>query len=996
MTMAMLRLIIRKVVVLGILACLGLGLALAINTGTAYAGAGVVIEPGHGSGDPGATNYGVGLLEKNANLGIALKLNALLQQSHYPTIMCRSDDSIDCDEDWDMDMANAVGADLFISIHNNASVYSSASGTETWYVPLTPGHISFASSVHNNMVQAIRAYGYNIYDRGTKIPAPQDGWMIGRSQMPAILVECAFVSNTTEALLLLNPDFQQAVANGIFQGILDYLPPPSSVQFPVFNWDSVPTATGYEMELLSQPPEDPNGFPSIYRLGSGITTYTYWFGDTRDMAAGTYYWRAAAYNGGGYIGSPTIAQSFTVPKVSIVNPLNGQFLTTPHPVFQWSPISGASGYGIELLTQEPENPNGKDASQYRIGVGATSGTTWNGDIQGLSAGTYYYRVIAWNNYGMITGFSDTDSFTIAEVNITSPLNGQTLSTQFPVFQWDPVSGATGYGIELLDQPPENPNSTTASQYRIAIGATSGTTWNGDIRGLSAGTYYYRVIAWNQDGFITGFSDADSFVAPKVTLNSLSWTDATSPYFSWQAMSGATGYGIELLDQPPENPNSTTASQYRMAVGATSDTFWDGSTVSLLGGTYYYRVIAWNDNGFIGGFSDAASFEVIRPNLNTITWDSPLNPRFSWSAVAGATSYEIELLEPNTAPTNPNGTSQDPNRLSSGVTGETYWAGDTSSLVPGVYFYRVIAYDNSGVLGTYSNAGTFTATLPSMSVTGSGAYNICDQGGSVLATAQAGEITTVSSSGSLYSIVVSNGFNATIASPVRMVPHGGTILEINEMSPYNRYRGIIEIAYSSVSNKLWAVNELNMQDYLKGMGEEPESWPGMTTGQYGEFLKVSAVAFRSYTFDVLVKKNKHPGESFEICNDPGSCQWYIGYTRETHGSNLSSAVDQTYGQVLNYGGLCARTPYFSDCGGRTLSASEKGWNYPWCITKSEAGICDGHNPRGHGVGMCMDGARQRNRAGWNYDSVLHYYYTLDAGFGNVQNPTVRVGIFSVSI
>ncbi len=391
---------------------------------------------------------------------------------------------------------------------------------------------------------------------------------------------------------------------------------------------------------------------------------------------------------------------------SIISPYNGQDLDTQFPVFTWSHVSGATGYGIELLTQEPENPNGTGPSQYRIAVGATSGTTWNGDIQGLSAGTYYYRVIAWNQDGFIAGFSDTDSFTITEVNITSPLNGQTLSTQFPVFQWDHVSGATGYGIELLDQLPENPNSTTASQYRIAVGATSGITWNGDIRGLSAGTYYYRVIAWNQDGFITGFSDADSFVAPKVTLNSLSWTDATSPYFSWQAMSGATGYGIELLDQPPENPNSTTASQYRMAVGATSDTFWDGSTISLLGGTYYYRVIAWNDNGFIGGFSDAASFEVIRPNLNTITWSDHNHPYFSWTDVTGADEYEIELLKEGTYPIAPNGVTEDPNRLAWARTTNAFWYGDTTDMEPGVYYYRVIARSAGSVLGTYSNAGWF--------------------------------------------------------------------------------------------------------------------------------------------------------------------------------------------------------------------------------------------------------------------------------------------------
>lgn len=897
--------------------------AVAARPAPASAGSSLVyIEPGHGA-NTGAYSSPGAYYEDTINLDIALRLNDLLVQNGYPTFMARTDNSKSLSgsqEDVDMDQANAMGAGVFISIHNNSSTAPSAGGTETWYYPVSNSG-PFASLVHTNMLRSISNFGYNVYDRGIKIapniPASpgrqKDIWMIDRAQMPAALIEGLFVSNPTEAILLLNPLMRQSIAGALFDAIRGTIPAGSTVQFPLFQWNKVTGATDYEIELLTQMPapgEITGTGHSQFAMAHGVTMNEFWPGDTRGLKAGTYYWRVIARDAGhNPIGLYTAAKSFEVPKPTISPKLNGQSLQTQYPSFGWSAVQGATSYGIELLNAPPTagEANTTAASVHRIAVGMASATTYKGDIRGLKPGTYYYRIISWNGNGFVGGFSDYDSFTVPKPTITNPIGGATLTSQFPRFTWLAVPGATSYGLELLRAAPTaaERNGNTASVNRIAAGLTTGTAWNGDIRGMGAGIHYYRVIAANAAGLLGGFSDTDFFVVPKPTLQAIDWSGGeTAPKFRWNAVDGATGYGIELLNAPPENPNDASPSVHRIAATLTgANTFFQGSTAGLLSGTYYYRIIATNQNGLLGGFSDAVAFSV---------------------------SQKI----------------------------------------------------------TVSSIG--------------GPYNIVDQNGTVLANALTGSNASVSYAGGVYRITSPTGYSTSTASYIRFIPVSpSTVLQVLNMPEYNSYRGAIEVRFSAASGKLWAINELDLESYVRGMGEEPETWPGGggepvgNATQYQEFLNLSSVAFRSYAYDVAVKKNKHPGEPFDLCNEPDSCQWYIGYSREMQGNNLSAAANATAGQVVIDNGAPVRVPYFSDCSGRTLSAAEKGWNYPFCNSVSDAPFCTGHVQRGHGVGICMNGARWRAASGVDYSSIIHYYLAVDPGFGNIGNPTVRVALFSLN-
>jgi len=113
----------------------------------------VFIDAGHGDRDPGA--IGFGLYEKTANLDIALRLKAKLEAAGFDVVMSRTSD-INHTLDEIVNMANSSHADIFLSIHNNASISPYAHGTETyWNSNGVSGSSQFASLVQSNLVSQI-------------------------------------------------------------------------------------------------------------------------------------------------------------------------------------------------------------------------------------------------------------------------------------------------------------------------------------------------------------------------------------------------------------------------------------------------------------------------------------------------------------------------------------------------------------------------------------------------------------------------------------------------------------------------------------------------------------------------------------------------------------------------------------------------------------------------------------------------------------------------
>jgi N-acetylmuramoyl-L-alanine amidase len=213
----------------------------------------IVIDPGHGGHDPGAQSRGV--VEAELVLDVALRLEQLLQNVPGTEVVLtrRTDEFIALQER--TAMANREGADLFLSIHANASPSAEARGVETYFLNFatnlnaasvaarenaasgqTMGELpdivkaialnnkldesrDFATQVQHSMLENLRGSNKLIRDLGVK-QAPFVV-LIGAA-MPSVLAEISFVTNPQEARLLKNNAYRQKIAEALFAAIKKY------------------------------------------------------------------------------------------------------------------------------------------------------------------------------------------------------------------------------------------------------------------------------------------------------------------------------------------------------------------------------------------------------------------------------------------------------------------------------------------------------------------------------------------------------------------------------------------------------------------------------------------------------------------------------------------------------------------------------------------------------------------------------------------------------
>lgn len=171
----------------------------------------VVLDPGHGGEDPGAV---VGeVQEKDINLAIALQVRELLaEQEEIEVLMTREQDVYPTLTDR-ADFANENQADLYISIHVNSLEDESFAGIMTFFHPEKRSSRAYAQAIQDALTTASGGL-----DRGVR---SEDYAVLRETDMPAVLVETGFMTCPEELALLLDKDYQQHLAQGIAQGILD-------------------------------------------------------------------------------------------------------------------------------------------------------------------------------------------------------------------------------------------------------------------------------------------------------------------------------------------------------------------------------------------------------------------------------------------------------------------------------------------------------------------------------------------------------------------------------------------------------------------------------------------------------------------------------------------------------------------------------------------------------------------------------------------------------
>ncbi|CAH0345166.1 cell wall-binding repeat-containing protein [Bacillus sp. CECT 9360] len=173
----------------------------------------IVVDAGHGGTDPGAT--GNGLVEKNVTLDVAKRLQSKLAAQGASVTMTRSGDTYPS-LDERADLANRIGADVFVSIHINAFSDPSVNGTETFW---NSQYASADSKELATLIQKEMVAELGTNNRGVK---QANFVVIKNTKMASALAELAFVSNSKDAALLESSTYRDKAAQGIYQGISTY------------------------------------------------------------------------------------------------------------------------------------------------------------------------------------------------------------------------------------------------------------------------------------------------------------------------------------------------------------------------------------------------------------------------------------------------------------------------------------------------------------------------------------------------------------------------------------------------------------------------------------------------------------------------------------------------------------------------------------------------------------------------------------------------------
>lgn len=186
----------------------------------------VMLDPGHGGYDPGAITK-QGVYEKSINLQIAQKVKEMLGPSGIEIYLTREED-IDyvpdgvkgkttkkqTDLNRRIEMAKEANADVFVSLHVNATATGQESGSETFY--------HFKSESGKRLAELIQQEMIKIPGMNRRIAKPGDFYITKNTSMPAVIVEVGYLSNLKEQKKLQQSWYQEQLARAIAKGIANF------------------------------------------------------------------------------------------------------------------------------------------------------------------------------------------------------------------------------------------------------------------------------------------------------------------------------------------------------------------------------------------------------------------------------------------------------------------------------------------------------------------------------------------------------------------------------------------------------------------------------------------------------------------------------------------------------------------------------------------------------------------------------------------------------
>lgn len=184
----------------------------------------VILDPGHGGSDPGVVGINQAL-EAEINLKIAWKVYDLLIDKGYTVLLTREDEN-GMDPTGEMSkvedlaarvsMINEVSPELVVSIHQNSYSDESIYGAQVFYYTSSTEGMEAAQIMQESLLEVEP-------DNTRQIESNATYYLLNKTIVPIIIVECGFLSNASDADKLIEDSYQQEVAEAIASGIIEYL-----------------------------------------------------------------------------------------------------------------------------------------------------------------------------------------------------------------------------------------------------------------------------------------------------------------------------------------------------------------------------------------------------------------------------------------------------------------------------------------------------------------------------------------------------------------------------------------------------------------------------------------------------------------------------------------------------------------------------------------------------------------------------------------------------
>gem|GEM_PF-989756 len=434
------------------------------------------------------------------------------------------------------------------------------------------------------------------------------------------------------------------------------------------NWNSVSGASSYTLEVSVS-----SSFSTILRTTNNISGTSQVVVNLNGSTA--YYYRVRAVNGGGSSANSNTISVTTTPPVPVINPSTG--ITTTSFTANWNSVASATSYRLDVSSSS-------DFISKLTGYDNLTLTGTSQVISNLNAGTdYYFRVRAVG----ATGTSDnptTPGLTRTLTDQPASMAASNISSTSFAANWSAVTGADSYQLDVSTSSAFGAGTFVSGYENRSVTATSEVVTPVN----SNTTYYYRVRGYNSSG-----SSANSATQSQLTLtaapNVSAATGFTNTSFTanWSSVTGASSYRLDVA-----TTSTFTAGTFILTDVSVTGTSHSVTTLSA-NTSYYYRVRGINATGpSANSATQTVKTLTVAPTANAATGITSTGFTANWGAVAGATSYELDV---STSSTFASGVT-----TYSNITTTTYSVSSLSAST--TYHYRVRANNGWGVS---TNSGT---------------------------------------------------------------------------------------------------------------------------------------------------------------------------------------------------------------------------------------------------------------------------------------------------